>query len=132
MQQDLLKAIANEMERLQKNTKIAISYEVQSHSKRAFSSEEKIIIYRIFQECINNALKHARAKNIAVSVQLQPCFEMVISDNGQGFDTQAIQQKQSLGLTNLKARAESIQYSIIIASAPGNGTTIKLSETKKT
>jgi signal transduction histidine kinase len=132
MQQDLLKAMATEMERLQKNTKIAISYEVQYHSKRAFSSEEKIIIYRIFQECINNALKHARAKNIAVTVKLHPCFEMVISDNGQGFDTQAIQRKQSLGLTNLKARAESIQYSIIIVSALGNGTIITLSETKKT
>jgi signal transduction histidine kinase len=132
MQQDLLKAMATEMERLQKNTKIAISYEVQSHPKRLFSPEEKIIIYRIFQESLNNAMKHARAKSIAVSVQLQPCFEMVISDNGQGFDTQAIQQKQSLGLANLKARAESIQYSITIASSPGNGTTITLSETQKT
>jgi signal transduction histidine kinase len=65
-------------------------------------------------------------------VQLQPCFEMVISDNGQGFDTQAIQQKRSLGLANLKARAESIQYLITIDSSPGNGTTITLSETQKT
>ncbi|WP_396158888.1 sensor histidine kinase [Flavobacterium sp.] len=132
MQQDLLKAIATEMERLQKNTKIAISFVLQPTSKRAFSSEEKIIIYRIFQESLNNAMKHARATSISLTVQLQPCFEMVISDNGQGFDTQAIQQKRSLGLTNLKARAESIQYSVTIKSSPGNGTIITLLDTKTT
>ncbi|MGV3698026.1 sensor histidine kinase [Flavobacterium sp.] len=129
VQQDLLKAISAEVERLQKNTKVTIVFSLESKPKTEFSSNEKIIIYRIFQECINNSLKHAKATEISVSVQTTPKFQMAIGDNGVGFEIKN-QSKKSLGLISMDTRAASINYQLTIVSALGKGTTITLTDNK--
>lgn len=48
-----------------------------------------IFIYRLFQESINNIIKHASADTIAVRLSYErPCLLLIVEDNGQGFDTQ--------------------------------------------
>lgn len=127
--QDLSKAMQAEVARLQKNRKIKIQFSHDGKSGKAFSSNEKIIIYRIFQEAINNIFKHARAKAISISIRTEPVFSMEISDNGKGFDTgQAMAGKHSLGLKNMASRAHIINYELKLQSAPGQGTTVTLSD----
>lgn len=129
LQQDLIKAIETEVNRLQKNTKVILLYSFAAHTQREFNANEKIFIYRIFQECINNCLKHAKANEIKVTISTRPEFEMVIADNGKGFDPDKISGKTSMGLANMKHRADSIGCILEIQSAVGHGTTITLSET---
>lgn len=129
-QQDLFKAIATEVERLQKNPKVAFRLEVKDTAKKVVAVNEKIVIYRIFQEVINNALKHAKATEINISIATAPYFSMTINDNGKGFDVSAT-SKQSLGLHSMKSRASIIEYDLNIQSKIGEGTSVCLSENKK-
>ena len=130
LQQDLFKAIANEVERLQKNPKVAFHLEVKDSAKKVVAVNEKIVIYRIFQEVINNALKHAKATKINISIVTAPYFSMTINDNGKGFEVSAT-SKQSLGLHSMKNRASIIEYDLNIQSKIGEGTSVCLSENKK-
>lgn len=130
LQQDLIKAIAAEIERLQKNNKIAITYSFEEVSVKKFGTNEKIIIYRIFQECLNNIFKHSKATKINISITTNPYFKMIVTDNGKGFKTADIINGSSLGLNNMTARAKSITYYLSVNSEPGSGTEIKLSENK--
>lgn len=128
LQQDLFKAITTEVERLQKNPNIKIVLDQEESAKKEFTANEKIVIYRIFQEIINNTLKHAKAKQISVTIATTPSFTMTIQDNGKGFDQKVVGNKQSLGLQNMSSRAAIINYQLIIHSEIGVGTTITLSE----
>ncbi len=128
LQQDLFKAIATEVERLQKNPKIKIVLNQEESAKKEFTANEKIVIYRIFQEIINNTLKHAKARQISVTIATTPSFVMTVQDNGKGFDQNVVGNKQSLGLQNMTSRAAIINYELTIHSEIGVGTTITLSE----
>lgn len=128
-QQSLLKVIETEVGRLQKNPTIAFHYSRKGKTEKTFNTNEKIVIYRIFQEIINNAFKHSKASVIDIKIQSSPDFEMTISDNGKGFDYKSVKGNAStLGLKNIIDRASIINYSIDIQSAPEKGTTIILSE----
>jgi len=59
-----------------------------------------------------------------------PKFEMILTDNGIGFETHKKTGKSALGLLNMKSRASSIDYDFTINSTPGTGTTITLTENK--
>ncbi|WP_445454638.1 sensor histidine kinase [Flavobacterium sp. 25HG05S-40] len=128
VQQDLLKGIAAEVERLKQRTGISVSFAFEPKARKEFTTNEKIIIYRIFQECINNSFKHAKASSIKVAITVTPRFEMTITDNGVGFDTLKNTKKASLGLLSMNSRAAAIGYTLTIASTPNKGTTITLSE----
>lgn len=129
MQQDLIKSIKAETDRLKSNPQLSVSIEI-SDSGRTFDANQQIVVYRIFQEVLNNLLKHAKADTIAIALETSP-FKMTITDNGKGFNPEDHKNKISLGLHNMKQRAAMIDFSLEILSSPGAGTTVTLSEIKK-
>ncbi|TPD69949.1 sensor histidine kinase [Flavobacterium microcysteis] len=130
LQQDLVKAIESEIIRLQKSS-IPIHFELKGKDKRIFSTNEKIVIYRIFQEIMNNCFKHSKASQIEIRLRASPNFEMAISDNGKGFDYEKIKNSPTtMGLQNIISRAAIIDYSVNIWSENEKGTKIRLSENK--
>jgi signal transduction histidine kinase len=131
MQQDIIKAITTEVERLQKYPKINFILQVEEPNLKVFTTNEKIVIYRIFQEIINNTLKHAKATEVKISITASDYFSLTIQDNGKGFDSTQPSNTQSLGLFNMKNRASILDYELSIQSTPGEGTRICLSENKK-
>lgn len=127
LQQDLVKVIGTEAERLSRNPKVKINFKVEGKQEKSFSQEEKIIIYRIFQEIVNNCLKHAKATVIDISILFEPYFNMCVSDNGRGFDYEQIKENTtSLGITNMINRAAIINYKLSINSEIGKGTKVVL------
>ena len=128
IQQDLIKAIEAEVYRLQKNCPISINFSSDG-VKKIFTTNEKIVIYRIFQEIINNSCKHSKASLIEIRLKSHPFFEMQIADNGRGFDYELIKgNNATLGLQNIFNRAKIIDYGITISASNGIGTTIRLFE----
>lgn len=125
--QDVIKAIRSESERLNKLGRIKVHCKVYNSSALEFNANEKIIIFRIFQELINNILKHAAAKNIHIKIDGTNSFQMEVTDDGKGFDENGIAQSNSIGLQNIRTRASYINYKIEIESLPGNGTRVLLS-----
>jgi len=96
----------------------------------SLSSVEGINSYRIIQESINNALKHAKATKVSVEVLCENQFiEIIIKDNGIGFDEE--NTVLGNGLSNLKKRAKELNGEILVTSQLNNGTTIVLKFNKK-
>jgi two-component system, NarL family, sensor kinase len=82
-------------------------------------------LFRIAQEAINNALKYSKASQIIVQlIQDESWINLTIQDDGQGFDLDKINEKQSGGLKNIRARAESFDGSFHIDSRAGVGTEV--------
>jgi hypothetical protein len=82
-------------------------------------------IFLIFKECINNILKHSGCTAIKVSVnKLNNQLELIISDNGKGFDINAPHTRN--GLKNMQKRAGEINGTIQVTTQPGNGTVTTL------
>ena len=86
-----------------------------------------VAIYRIAQEALNNAIRHAMASEIIVRLQCGPKYaRLEIKDNGCGFDLESTPPGQHLGLKIMRERASSIGVSLEILSRSGEGTQVVL------
>jgi two-component system sensor histidine kinase DegS len=95
------------------------------------SDEQQLAIFRIMQECLTNAAKHAEAKVVTVRVNFDDRSARVeIHDDGKGFDTSKT-PKHHYGLINMRERARKIGGEVTIDSAPGQGTRITLTVRRK-
>lgn len=85
--------------------------------------EYKICVYRLVQEALNNAVRHARARNAKVRVAGSANgIEIEVSDDGQGFDPQ---RARGLGILGMEERVKRLGGSLAVKSAPGQGTVLK-------
>jgi signal transduction histidine kinase len=81
-------------------------------------------LYHIAREALNNALKHARAASVSVTLSRQAeQVVLEIMDDGCGFDPESVGQA-GMGLTNMRERAESIGGALTVTSKPGAGTRV--------
>lgn len=95
-----------------------------------FNSLNKLIVYRIVQESLNNIIKHSGAKNVVIRMDVRKdSINGSVSDDGKGFDTDSFMEAKdkSFGLSSMKERAEIAHGSIIIKSVVGKGTKIMFS-----
>ncbi len=84
-------------------------------------------LYRIAQEALNNALKHARATAIVVEIEADDCLvTMTVRDNGRGFELITIGDQSGYGLANMQERAAKINAVLKLSSDPGAGTEIRV------
>jgi len=83
-------------------------------------------LYRIAQEALNNALKHAAARNVVVRLATDNRRALLeIEDDGRGFVVDAADGRGGMGLANMRERAGRLGGSLDILSAPGHGTTVR-------
>ncbi len=86
-----------------------------------------INVYRIVQESINNALKHAQAKNIEVSLTLlENELQLLIKDDGVGMNLASVDQSQHFGLLGIRERVQGFHGSFSLLSEPNRGTAIHI------
>ena len=109
---------------LTKDILLADQIEVNNHwenfSEHGLGEKLKLTIFRIVQEQLNNVLKHAKAKNVNISLSRndeQIC--LVIKDDGIGFDT--LSKRTGVGLRNITSRAEVNNGTVSIKSGSGEG-----------
>jgi len=88
--------------------------------------QKQIILFRIIQEAISNAIKHAPGCRIVIHLDEQPDqIRIRIADNGRGFDTTAVSQN-GIGLLNMHRRAQTIGADFSLQSSPGQGTQVTI------
>lgn len=84
-------------------------------------------LYRIAQEALNNALKHASASLLTVRIHAEADqVELIIEDDGKGFDVDEAEQSGGIGLESMEERAEEIEGELFVESAENQGTTIRV------
>jgi PAS domain S-box-containing protein len=85
----------------------------------------EVALYRIAQEALTNAGKHAAAKSVSVIVHRNHVtVRLVIEDDGQGFDVTETLSPHQLGLVGMRERAHLVGGSMTVESSRGRGTTI--------
>jgi signal transduction histidine kinase len=85
-------------------------------------------LYRIAQEATNNAITHGHAKQVSIKLSMhRGRIELIIQDNGTGFQPDHLSVNAGMGLQIMRYRANLIGASLDIESTPGNGTQIRAS-----
>jgi signal transduction histidine kinase len=91
----------------------------------ALSPEVRLAIYRIVQEALHNALRHAAADEAVVRLETSgDLLRVSIRDNGAGFNPELGTRPSSLGLLSMRERAAAIGATLAVMSRPGDGTTV--------
>lgn len=126
----LEESISHELQRIRKTRRFQTEISVLGE-KRKLGYDHEIVLFRIVQEVLNNALKHSKAKNLTITLHYFPeLFTLNINDNGKGFDLENINQKSisqaGAGLRNIQRRMELIGGKCNIYSEIGKGTEIIL------
>lgn len=87
-----------------------------------------ITLFRIFQESFTNVARHADATEVNVILRIiDNKLELLIRDNGSGFTVVGIEKKKTLGILGMRERVTIINGDYSIESAPGKGTTVRVS-----
>lgn len=88
----------------------------------------QLLLYRIIQELVNNAIKHAEASKIEVVLDWHQPLQIMVTDNGKGFDLSQVKQdiKRGVGLYSIENRVSLIKGQVEITTNPGRGTSIKI------
>ncbi|TKK64841.1 hypothetical protein FC093_21540 [Ilyomonas limi] len=121
-EQGLKEAVVEYISMLPGNNKGKVQLEWNIH-EQGIPQNHKIHIYRIIQEVLTNALKHAQAGVIAIQMHHRNnMLELSITDNGVGFDKRVLKRsRKGLGLRNITTRADILKAAVYLNTAPGKG-----------
>jgi signal transduction histidine kinase len=128
--QGLVAALKQYLRQLEEEAGLAIHLEAPDLGGR-LNIEIEGVTFSIIEEAINNAKKYAQAQNIWVRLGFEDdLFVATVEDDGQGFDVAEVldsyDQRGSLGLINMRERAELVEGTWTIESAVGQGTKVVL------
>lgn len=121
----LLNTLEMEINRIKQLGIFEILYEV--NGEPVFMDDQKeLVIFRIIQELLNNAIKHSQATFVTIMVNFyQKQMHIQLSDNGHGFE-QKSQILKGTGQLNIMQRIDHINGACHIESLPGMGTVIRM------
>ncbi len=94
------------------------------------SAEERVVLFRIAQEAVTNAIRHAQAQRVSIALNFRgsACC-LVVCDDGRGFDvaaTLAAEKRPSWGLMGMQERASLINAAFTIESQVGEGSQVRV------
>ena len=123
-----LKGLVEEMQRLA-GTGPAISWLADGNGRLSLSDEQATALYRIVQEAVANALKHADAQHVAVTLDTahDGVVRLCIADDGVGMPASALlawADEHHYGLAGMQERATMINAELHVDSTPGEGTRV--------
>lgn len=122
---DLILRLRDTYSELSSYTSISFKSEnIKALEKVSLSMEYRQHLYLIFKEAINNCITHSSCSEISLDASVKGSkLQMVLKDNGKGFDTEIASRGN--GLVNMKNRAKMIGGNLDIQSRPGEGTIIQ-------
>lgn len=128
--QGLIAALRVYVERQRDSNSVPVFLEADNITQR-FPPKVEAAVFSIIQEAVGNAKKHAQAKSIwIVARQSHDTLTLSVRDDGKGFDVASVEeayaQRGSLGLLNMKERAELARAKLTIDSKIGKGTKVTL------
>jgi PAS domain S-box-containing protein len=124
----LVKGLTQLCQQFQSTAGVQVNF--QSHGPLGrYDRNVEITVYRIAQEALNNALKHARAQEINLQLTVdEDQLLLIVEDDGIGFSPEETQEQKGggMGLNNMQARASLVGGHLSIDSVPEHGTTVVL------
>lgn len=121
-----LEEFCNEMDR---SGAISVSYQSVGMNNTGIGQTTAVTVYRIVQELVNNAIKHAQAKNLLVQLHQsgqEKLLAITVEDDGKGFDVASLKQSGGMGWRNIENRVEFLKGKLDIQSEAGKGTSVMI------
>lgn len=106
-----------------------VTYQPAGVTNTTLEQTQAVTIYRIVQELVSNAIKHASARNVLVQVhrlEQEKMLAITVEDDGKGFDTNLLNRSGGIGWKNIQNRVEFLKGRLDIQSAPGKGTSVMI------
>jgi PAS domain S-box-containing protein len=124
----LVPALRSLLDQQGRRASVAVRFSVKDVPEN-LNPEIQTTCFRIAQEAITNAVRHANATRIDVDLGRENGnLRLQVRDNGRGFDVDSTQaQAAGLGLIGIKERAALVDAQAKVVSSPNNGTTIEVS-----
>lgn len=118
----LVASIHDLVENIQSTRTLQVEFHHEGDIDSIVSDKPKLMLFRIIQEQVTNVLKHAEASLLIIELVVDKCFiNLSISDNGKGFDKEAVKTKKGVGLHNIANRTELFNGTVNMMTSPGNG-----------
>lgn len=124
----LLPALKDLTDRINESGEIKLNL-IHHNVENALDGEQELQLYRIVQELISNILKHADAKEATIQLirnKDEKIVNLIVEDDGKGFDPSTPSPSSGIGLSNLKVRVNKLQGSFHIDSGKGVGTSVSV------
>jgi len=116
----LIESINELIDSLMRTRSINIEFKYDQFNESIVPENQKLSMFRIVQEQLNNVIKHARAQNVWIKLYAKMDeLIMEIRDNGKGFNS--TNPRKGVGILNIKNRAELFNGKVNIVSQPGSG-----------
>lgn len=127
----LLSAIQMEADRLKSLKRFTVHWTPMSGASNLDKNQE-LMVFRIFQEVIQNALRHSSAENLYISIDNgEDGFALEVRDDGKGCDMeQILGSRQASGLRNMMKRAALARMECRIESSPGKGCLVRIQKVR--
>ncbi|MFQ5767708.1 MAG: sensor histidine kinase [Acidobacteriota bacterium] len=126
----LAPALRSHVEGVARRTKLPIAFTVAGDEGLRFSPTVEIAVFRVAQEALTNACKHAQARQVRVCLELSVGrLALTVSDDGRGFrvpDRATWGADQRFGLVSMYQRVQALSGRLEVQSAPGMGTTVQV------
>lgn len=122
-----LVAAINEMCDNYSNTSVELLLTIEENTTKINDKSIELNIFRVLQEFVNNAIRHGQATKINIQFWLnEHQLQLILTDNGKGFDVNSKKFKAGLGISNMNSRMDMIGGTINIKSTIDKGTTANL------
>lgn len=124
----LKEAIEQEVRWLITSGKFEVKFTFSSKLTGRGNKDTDLILFRVFQEIINNIIKHAAASSISIDCQdKEELLVLRITDDGKGFDPDIfIGRENGLGISNIRKRVGILKGEVTIVSAKLRGTSTEI------
>jgi signal transduction histidine kinase len=128
----LQQSVEDELSILQNSGQFTTALQIHGAAYK-LTPQKEMVLFRIVQEALNNAVKYSKAKNITVQMDYRPNeFCIAVEDDGCGFDIENLPAaKTGIGLNSMKSRAALINGVYKIQSTLNKGTTINVNVAKE-
>ena len=106
------------------NDKVKINLLIHGLNDRLPENVETVV-FRVLQELVNNIIKHANASEVTIQLTRdEKELNVMVEDNGNGFDTTIVKANAGIGLKNIQSRVSYLNGYVEFDSLPGKGTTV--------
>ena len=122
---NLVEAISNLVHEFQQNSQVPAEIEIDAPATPSMSTS--VTVYNIAHECLSNIQRHANAELVRITLEVKDGGgQLLVIDDGVGFDLGTDQGQSHRGLRNMFARARSVNAELQLDSRPGEGTRLSL------
>jgi PAS domain S-box-containing protein len=118
----LIESIKDLLENIAVTKTLKVDFTNVGDIENGINDNQKLMLFRIIQEQVSNVLRHAEAKHLSILLSVSNIgIELVIADDGKGFDLENNKTKKGVGLSNIASRVELFNGKVNIVTAPGKG-----------